>query len=183
MNMMKNKHIGFIVALTVPLLLLIGLTVKPLWTLTYGDDVALLTVPVDPRDLLYGDYVTLRYEIEEVPKNEISAAILKKIDKQSNSAGLTVYGKLIQQGEVYVLDSLSAKKPIGGIYLTGKLNGYDYQNADGINVHSINFGLDSFFVPENTGKELEDLSAKGQLVAHLKVKNGYGILKEITAVK
>ena len=62
MNMMKNKGIGFIVALTVPLLLLIGLTVKPLWTLTYGDDIALLTVPVDPRDLLYGDYVTLWYE-------------------------------------------------------------------------------------------------------------------------
>ena len=38
-------------------------------------------------------------------------------------------------------------------------------------------------IPKNTGKELEDLSAKGQLMAHIKVKNGYGILKEITAVK
>lgn len=181
--MMKNKHIGFIVTITVPLLLLIGLTIKPLWTLTYGDDVALLTMPVDPRDLLYGDYVTLRYEIEEVPKNEISAAILNKIDKLAYSKGLTVYGKLVQQGEIYVLDSLSDKKTRGSVYLTGKLSGYDYQNADGITVHSVDFGLERYFVPENTGKELEDLSAKGQLVAHLKVKNGYGILKEITAVK
>ena len=82
-----------------------------------------------------------------------------------------------------MLDSLSDKKPTDTIYLTGKLNGYDYQNIDGVNVHSIDFGLERYFVPENTGKELEDLSAKGQLVAHLKVKNGYGILKEITAVK
>jgi uncharacterized membrane-anchored protein len=81
-----------------------------------------------------------------------------------------------------VLDSLSNKKPKGGIYLTGKLNGYDYQNVNGVNVHSINFGLDRYYIPENTGKELENLSAKGQLVAHLKVKNGYGILKGIQAV-
>ncbi|WP_255452267.1 GDYXXLXY domain-containing protein [Sporosarcina sp. ANT_H38] len=183
MKMMKNKHIGFIVALSIPLLILIGLTVKPLWALTYGDDITLVTVPVDPRDLLYGDYVTLRYEIEEVPKNEISTAILKKIDKRSNYNELTVYGTLVQQGDVYVLDNLSDEKPTGSIYLTGKLNGYDYQNVDGVKVHSINFGLDRYYVPENTGKELEDLSARGQLVAHLKVKNGYGILKEITTVK
>jgi len=180
---MKNKRIGFIVTLTFPLLLLIGLTVKPLWTLTFGDDVALLTVPVDPRDLLYGDYVTLRYAIEEVPKNEISDAILKKIDEQSNFNELTVYGRLIQQGDVYVLDNLSDKKPTGSVYLTGKLSIYDYQNVDDVNVHSVNFGLDRYFVVKNTGKELEDLSAKGKLVAHLKVQNGYGILKEITALK
>jgi uncharacterized membrane-anchored protein len=182
MNMMKNKRIGFIIALTVPLLLLIGLTVKPLWVLTNGDDVSLLTVPMDPRDLLYGDTVTLRYEIEEVPKNEIPIDILKKIEKRTISKQLTVYGKLVQQGDVYVLDSLSNKKPKGSIYLTGKLNGYDYQNVNGVNVHSINFGLDRYYIPENTGKELENLSAKGQLVAHLKVKNGYGILKGIQAV-
>lgn len=183
MNMMKNKRIGFIIALTLPLLLLIGLTIKPIWTLTYGDDVVLLTVPVDPRDLLYGDYVTLRYEIEEVPKNEVSPAILKKIDKLANSNWLTVYGKLVQQGDIYVLDSLSDKKPRGSVYLTGKLSSYDYQDVDGVYVYSVDFGLERYFVPENTGKELEDLSTKGQLVAHLKVKNGYGILKKITAVK
>lgn len=183
MNMMKNKRIGFIVALTVPLLLLIGLTVKPLWTLTYGDDIALLTVPVDPRDLLYGDYVTLRYEIEEVPKNEISTVILDKLNNSVNSNGLTVYGKLVKQDDIYVLDSLSDKKPRGSVYLTGKLSSYDYQNVDGVNVHSIDFGLERYFVPENTGKELEDLSAKGRLMAHLKVKNGYGILQDISAVK
>ena len=182
MNMMKNKRIGFIIALTVPLLLLIGLTVKPLWTLTYGDDVALLTVPVDPRDLLYGDYVTLRYEIEEVPKNEISPAILKKIDNWSNSNRLKVYGNLVQQGDIYVLDSLSDKKPRGSVYLTGKLSGYDYQNVDGVNVHSVDFGLERYYVPENTEKNLKIYLAKGQLIAHLKVKNGYGILKEIKAV-
>ena len=84
---------------------------------------------MDPRDLLYGDYVTLRYEIEEVPKNEVSTAILNKIDKSVNSNWLTVYGKLVQQGDIYVLDSLSDKKPRGSVYLTGKLSSYDYQRC------------------------------------------------------
>lgn len=180
---MKNKRFGFVIALAVPLLLLIGLTVKPLWALTSGDDVALLTVPVDPRDLLYGDYVTLRYMIEEVPKSMIPPVLLKKMEKSSTFIQAKVYGTLVKQGDVYVLDSLSDKKPTGTIYLTGKLNGYDYQNVDGINVHSVNFGLDRFYVPENSGKALEELSRNGQLIAHLKVKNGYGILKEIKAVQ
>ena len=105
------------------------------------------------------------------------------MEKRSTFIQAKVYGTLVKQGDVYVLDSLSDKKPTGTIYLTGKLNGYDYQNVDGINVHSVNFGLDRFYVPENSGKELEDLSRKGQLIAHLKVKNGYGILKEIKAVQ
>jgi uncharacterized membrane-anchored protein len=130
MNTMKSKRLGFFIALAVPLLLLMGLTVKPLWGLTCGDDVPLLTVPVDPRDLLYWEYVTLRYEIEEVPKSMISLALLKKIEKRSPSIQLKVYGSLVNQGDVYVLDSLSIEKPSRTIYLTGKLNGNDYQNID-----------------------------------------------------
>ena len=129
MNRMKNKRFGFIVALAIPLILLISLTFKPLWALTYGEDISLLTVPVDPRDLLYVDYVTLRYEIEEVAKSEIPTSILKKFEKQKNPNQLTVYGKLVKKGDIYVLDSLTDKKPKGSIYLTGKLNGYDYQNT------------------------------------------------------
>ena len=60
---------------------------------------------------------------------------------------------------------------------------YDYPNIEGITVHNVDFGLDPYYVPENTGEGLEDLSAKGQLVAHLKVNNGYGILKDIQAVQ
>jgi len=82
-----------------------------------------------------------------------------------------------------VLDSLSGKKPSDSVYLTGKLSSYDYQNVDGVNVQSIDFDLERYFVPENTCKELEDLSPKGRLMAHLKMKNDFGILKEISAVK
>ena len=36
-------------------------------TAVFGQQVVLLTAPVNPRDLLYGDFVCLRYAIGEVP--------------------------------------------------------------------------------------------------------------------
>ena len=36
-------------------------------TAAFGQQVVLLTAPVDPRELLYGDFVRLRYAIGEVP--------------------------------------------------------------------------------------------------------------------
>src|SRR6185437_13702730 len=55
----------------------------------FGDEIKLKTVPVDPRDLLYGDYVTLGYEIsrlepalwkggEELPKTGSRVYVLLK---------------------------------------------------------------------------------------------------------
>ena len=34
-----------------------------------GQEVLLKIVPVDPRDFLRGDYVSLHYDINEMPKN------------------------------------------------------------------------------------------------------------------
>lgn len=179
MNKKRHKRIGFFLTLAIPLIILLGMTVKPLWTLNFGEDISLLTIPVDPRDLLYGDYVSLRYEIEEVPKSIMATSLLKKVEKEDSYRQKRVYGKLAQQGDIYVLDELTDIKPASGIYLTGKIDGYSYKNTDGFDVHSVNFGLERYFVPENTGKALEDLSRKGQLVAHLKVKNGYALLRGI----
>ena len=37
---------------------------------TQGKEIMLKVVPVDPRDTLRGDYVTLRYEISSIPSND-----------------------------------------------------------------------------------------------------------------
>ena len=179
---MKNSNrqkIGFLLALAIPLLILLGLTVKPLSTLTSGEDITLLTVPVDPRDLFFGDYVNLRYEIEEVPAEKISVPLLKELERSSFWGKITVYGTLVQEGNVFVLKELSATKPKNSLYLTGKMNHYALNNVEGDPVYDVDFGLERFFVPENTGKELEELSRQGKLVAHIKVKNGHALLQDI----
>lgn len=180
---MKNKKSHFIIVFAVPLIILLSLTVKPLWTLMSGEDISLLTVPVDPRDLLYGDYVTLRYEIEEVPQDKVTADLLKRLEKENSYKSTKVYGKLLQEGQVFTLEELTDKKPSDPLYLTGQTYGYSYLNEDNMMILNVDFNLDRFFVPENTGTELEELSQQGQLVAHIKVKNGYALLKYIKAVE
>ena len=180
---MKNKKVHFIIVLAVPLIILLGLTVKPLWTLTFGEEISLLTVPVDPRDLFYGDYVTLRYEIEEVQKDKLTEDLLQKLENDTSYKAVKVYGKLIQKDQVFILEELTDKKPAGSPYLTGQMYGYPYLNENNTMIFNVDFKLDRFFVPENTGMELEELSRQGQLVAHIKVKNGYALLRDIGAVE
>lgn len=183
--MQKNsrKRIGFIIALAVPLILLLSLIVKPLWTLKTGENIVLKTVPVDPRDLFYGDYVTLQYEIEEVPKEKLSPNLIKKLEKETSWGNFKVYGKLVAKDGVYILEELTETKPSQSLYLTGNLQYYSYFNTEEVEVYDVNFSLNRFFVPENTGMELEGLSRKGQLIAHIKVKNGYAVLDSIEEAK
>lgn len=180
---MRDKKVGFVIALAIPLIILLILTAKPLWTLTSGEDISLLTVPVDPRDLFYGDYVTLRYEIEEVPKEKLTKNLLTKLETDTAYNRVEVYGKLVQEGEIFTLEELTDEKPTNALYLTGNVYNYPYVNEEGIDVFDVNFNLNRFFVPENMGTELEELSRQGRLVAHIKVKNGYALLKDIKAAE
>lgn len=183
MKKKPRKRIGFIIALAVPLILLLSLVVKPLWTLNTGENIILKTVPVDPRDLFYGDYVTLQYEIEEVPKEKLSKNLIEKLENETSWRKFKVYGKLVSKDGVYILEELTEKKPSNTLYLTGEIQYYSYLNAEEVEVYDVNFNLDRFFVPENTGMALEDLSRKGQLIAHIKVKNGYAVLDSIEEAK
>ena len=61
--MSPKVRIAFILVVAAQLALLIGMVGFKEFTLQTGTDVVLQTVPVDPRSLLQGDYVILRYEI------------------------------------------------------------------------------------------------------------------------
>jgi uncharacterized membrane-anchored protein len=46
--------------------------------LASGKEVLLSTVPIDPRDLFKGDYVTLSYDINAIDLNLVMKLLLKK---------------------------------------------------------------------------------------------------------
>lgn len=43
----------------------------------------------------------------------------------------------------------------------------------------IDYNLDKFFVPENTGIELEEATRKGKAIATVKVRDGKAILTHV----
>lgn len=176
---MKNKRNLFLVALIVPIILLLALTWKPLYTVNTGKTITLETVPVDPRDILYGDYVSLQFAIEEFSKDDLDPELIKEFSKH-DTGKLTVYAMLEQEeGDLYGLKTVTHKKPSDGLFLKGDMYYYGEYNKDENQMYFANFLPDRFYVAENTGMQLEDLSRKGQLLADIKVRDGFAVLQNV----
>lgn len=123
-----------------------------------GREVVLETTPVDPRDVFRGDYVILRYEISTV-----SACCF--------DVGDTVYVTLERQGDVWTAGDVRATSPAAdaGPYIRGRVTSAD--RAQGRPSLQVEYGIESYFVPEGTGREIEQARGKLRVVA---VVDGWG---------
>lgn len=115
------------------------------FTLQTGNDILLKTVPVDPRDLFRGDYVILRYEISTIDTNayaSLNASSLKVDDK--------VYVALdIDNEKIGTISEINREVPTKGIFIKGTIKSIYGNNL------IIEYGLESYFVPEGKGGEIE----------------------------
>jgi uncharacterized membrane-anchored protein len=166
----------FWITLIIPVILLLSLTVRPSMVVLFGKTIALQTVPYDPTDVFYGDYAVLKFEIEDIKGSLLDADLSRKLTNGKD--GIPVYVSLRQNGNVYVVQQISEKRPNTEMYLKGNLE--TNYNSPSEKTYHIDYGLDRYYVEEGTGKELEKKSQQGKLVAQLKVKNGYAV---ITSVK
>ncbi len=104
--------------------------------LTEGRDITLQTAPVDPRSLFQGDYAILDYEIAEIPPH-----------LTAQPTGANMYVVLAECGEVWCARAYTRSQPeLSDVYIRGVIN------ADG----RLDFGIGTFFVPEGTGRIVED---------------------------
>lgn len=128
-----------------------------------GTEVTLQTRPVDPRDLLRGDYVVLTYAISTLP-----AGALK--DTPSQGRGTPVFVKLARKGEGFyeAVSVHAAPVPVAdgealirGRAVVGANCGADRrQFCDRL---QINYGIERYFVPQGEGKDIERAHNDGQV--------------------
>jgi uncharacterized membrane-anchored protein len=173
---MTSRSKQLIVACAVPMMILLGMTATPLYTLVKGEEIILQTVPVDPSDVFRGDYVTLQYAAEEIPRDLVEQDVITKIE--SGEYDLTVYVLLEKKNGIHTPVKVSLHKPKEGIYLKGKLE-YLGSNNEQKSVAYLNYSLDKYFLEDNTGLDWEEASSKGKILAKVKVKNGYAYLVDI----
>lgn len=119
-----------------------------------GQEVVLKVEPIDPRDLLRGDYVVLNYEIRNVPVAIVSNAptdgaverdtpIFVRLGKDEDgywrprSASLRVPGVPPVDGEVDIRGTISSG-PFGSEL-----------------AYSVGYGINRYYVPEGQGKAIE----------------------------
>ncbi|MEH6942456.1 GDYXXLXY domain-containing protein [Bacillus sp. JJ722] len=180
---MNTNRKRFLLILLVPLLILLGMVIKPFSANMFGEKVVLETIPIDPTDLFYGDYMSLQLAISEVPKDLLSESLVKELNNHNNdnyslfSKSLTVYTALEKKGDIYSAKEVSLEKPENGLYLKGKI--YDYSSMNEEPTFYIDYGINRYYVEENTGKELEQEAQIGNVHVSLKVMNGYGLIEEL----
>ncbi|SDX20672.1 GDYXXLXY domain-containing protein [Paenibacillus sp. CF384] len=155
----RGRNVWLILLVAVQLLFLGGIACFHYSALWVGKEITLRTVPVDPRDQLYGDYVQLNYAI-----NNAAWSDWKDGDKAKQ--GDTIYVLLAQDGDAstYEIKGVYDRKPprgTGEVALKGRVQ---YTTDDTLR---ITYGLEQYYVEENTGKELEQRA--GKLIVHVKV--------------
>jgi uncharacterized membrane-anchored protein len=131
------------------------------WTHATGRTVLLESAPVDPRDLLRGDYMVLRYKISDV-------AIPWSEPEAKADAGQEIWVALKPQGKFHVVETMSWTRPTSataGLVVRGRVRG-----PAGKREVRVDYGIEKYFVPEGMGqpqfKEMvveATVSARGEL--------------------
>ncbi len=135
------------------------------YILNNGEEVILKTAPRDPRDILRGDYVVLRYQIGSGRK---ASEIIKNKNFRDNQE---VYVILEKKDNKYAdLLDIVTEKPDGNVlYLKGKI-----VNNWGKRVQFSN--LEQYFVPEGKGRSIERMRDLEVLVS---IRDGKAVIKKL----
>lgn len=133
----------------------------------YGERLVLRCRPVDPRDPLKGEYVTLRYDFStttQAQQQELAAEYKSLHPDLKDSppgwnlpADTTVFVPLRRASDGTVMaGDPTLIRPSQGLYVQG-LTRYS----------ELRFGIEAYFVKEGDGKKWEELARKGELAAEI----------------
>ncbi|WP_113553796.1 GDYXXLXY domain-containing protein [Rhizobiales bacterium] len=141
-----------------------------------GRDVLLKTVPVDPRDLLRGDYVILSYDISrlrpelfkgDTPKQSEEAKVYVRLERQLDgfwAATEASFAPLSPAGDSVVLRSLP----------------FTYYPSSALSSVNVEYGIERFYVPEGEGRTLEEARNAEALSVNIRVDaKGKAQIREI----
>lgn len=118
-----------------------------------GTEVTLKTEPVDPRDLLRGDYVVLGYAISSFPATEIEGDSSIRFDEFS-----PIYVALKKGADGIWVKSRASVSPIADLapdeaLIAGRARyGFTPKSSDTL---SVDYGIERFYVPEGEGRAIE----------------------------
>jgi uncharacterized membrane-anchored protein len=141
-----------------------------------GKEVRLAVVPIDPRDVFRGDYVTLAYRISRLNPRRLEG-------DDEFVAGDAIYVALEPRGAEWAAAAIYRKQPSQGTFIAGTVTAdlpFSATCTAPCNVYDVDYGLDKFFVPEGTGRELEQLRNTQRVSVDVAVgDNGRAALKRL----
>lgn len=127
--------------------------------------VTLKVAPVDPRDIFRGDYVILSYAISRLDLTKLAGD-----DALTN--GDKVYVTLQRQGAEWNAVAIAKAKPYvvqDGVPIRGTVDYVDFAGKNTPQTVTVSYGIESYFVPEGTGRAIEEERQKGDLSADIAI--------------
>ncbi len=167
---MKIKLLGLVLGLQIAWIL--GTVATQENSLNSAPPVLLETRPVDPRDMLRGDYVILSYDISQFPLTMIQPPVTTVAP-----GGSPIYVVLERRGEFHKAVSASMTFPPaqpGQTVIRGVVQ-HSWQPSNSTNpTVRVEYGLERYYVPEGTG------NLQGKLTVEAAVpKSGKAIIKQV----
>ncbi len=168
------------------LLIFSGFILFKEYTLRTGTEMILRIEPVDPRDLFRGDYVTLNYEISTLDLEKVQA---EDTHFEYNDR---IYLALELENGYGMVKKIYKNPPDDELYIKGKVKEliYDWEeDEDGLIAEEpqikelrVEYGIESYFVPEGKGLEIESQQWTGRERVDVKVvvdKYGKAVIKSL----
>jgi uncharacterized membrane-anchored protein len=146
-----NKKRGWIIAAILQVLFLLFIAGSYYSIDYFGKEIKIKTVPVDPRDILYGDYVTLRFDISTVPLSKWKGET-HLLDTGKRTAFVVLEEN--KEGYYEVQNVYPNKPDVKNDQVVLKGNAEKIW-GDTSEQMQINYGIERYYVEENTGEELE----------------------------
>ncbi len=158
-----------------------ALIVNRAMLLSHGREILLTVVPVDPRDLLRGYYVRLNYGV-----SQISTSLMRQSGRPG--AGRSIYVTLERRGqaedETWVPVAASPEPPAAPeedskIVLHGTMDQpFAWLTSNNVAAVHVKYGIESYFIPENAGRDLEQATRTGAVKAVISVdRDGAAAIK------
>jgi uncharacterized membrane-anchored protein len=148
---------------------LAGMVIDRVRLLRTGREITLPIVPIDPRDFFRGEFVRLGYDVARVPQSLLSgpapaanAAFYVVLDKAGDGAWRPVRVTRDWPGTV----------PATGIVLKGRTRYSWPATPSPTQTLWVRYGIESYFVPQGQGPELEKLAREKKLSAVVAVDSG-----------
>lgn len=133
-----------------------------------GKEITLAIRPVDPRSLFRGDYVILNPEIARITTQQVLR------DVKRNDTIYVVVQRALNGTWSYVSLHTSQPKDLGGdrVALKARVKSIWPKRNTNQTQLQLRYGIESYFVPEGTGKELEKKVRERQIRAIVAVSDG-----------
>ncbi|MBM7571501.1 GDYXXLXY domain-containing protein [Aquibacillus albus] len=157
---MRRKRVLFFVVVVLQCLFLLGMVCSYYLIDDFGKTIQLKTVPVDPQDIFYGDYIILRYEIEEIDRAKWTGTEEPSYHERiftlvADDNGDGIYQVIQASSEEMIADA-------GQVVLEGR---YEYQDMHE-GTYFVDYGLGRYYIEDNTGERYE---RSGELIVSVAV--------------